>query len=160
MANPRLNPVVVAEQTAFIFEKKRAGYSSRAISKMYEEETGQPLSYKTVQKRLNRGLEKLVQPDGEALRKIESERLDYYLTKLESGVESGDKDAINTAIKVSESRRKLLGIDAPTRVDAVVVAVDPSQTAIGQLLAQRLVQNAQERKELEEAVEVEYDEPV
>lgn len=54
---------------------------------------------------------------------LELARLDAMLVKLQSGIEDGDIQSIDQARKISESRRKLMGLDmksdpdeAPTRV--------------------------------------------
>ncbi len=50
---------------------------------------------------------------------LELVRLDYLLDRLEGAIETGDEKAINTAIRLSESRRKLLGLDKPTKISNV-----------------------------------------
>ncbi len=52
----------------------------------------------------------------EELIALELERLDYYLLKIAGEVRKGNLKAIATAIKINESRRKLLGLDAPVQV--------------------------------------------
>ncbi len=49
-------------------------------------------------------------------RRQEEERLDDYLFRLAEKIKIGDVNAIDKAIKISESRRKLLGLDAPIQV--------------------------------------------
>lgn len=51
------------------------------------------------------------------LRELELERLDNYLAQLAPGIAKGDCAAIKTALSISERRAKLLGIDAPQRVE-------------------------------------------
>lgn len=61
----------------------------------------------------------VVQKNGETadeIRQIEIQRLDRLLTILDKLVIQGDIQAINTAIRLGESRRKLLGLDAPTKI--------------------------------------------
>jgi hypothetical protein len=59
--------------------------------------------------------EKRMREPTEAAVKVEEERLDYYLTKLDPLISSGDAKqiipAVATAVKVSERRAKLLGLD-------------------------------------------------
>jgi hypothetical protein len=50
------------------------------------------------------------------LRSVELQRLDYYLTKLSAGVNGGDPVSINSALKIVETRAKLLGLFAPIAV--------------------------------------------
>lgn len=95
----------------------------------------------------------------EELVALEEERLDYYLLSLASKIKAGDPQAINSAIKISERRAKLRGLDdferrmaelnerkvALQERDAVAVAtmmanvirkleLEPSQTALARTL--------------------------
>ncbi len=47
----------------------------------------------------------------ELFRATEMERLDYLQTKLWTKVEEGDLKAIHAALRISETRRRLLGLD-------------------------------------------------
>lgn len=49
------------------------------------------------------------------LREREARRLDFLDLKLRARVDSGDVKAIEAALKVSEARRKLYGLDEPTK---------------------------------------------
>ncbi len=51
------------------------------------------------------------------VRDLEVERLDEWMTKLASRIDDGDCVAIKTALAISERRSKLLGLDAPQRVE-------------------------------------------
>jgi len=62
-------------------------------------------------------LDKLATEELEQVRKLEVARLDRYLDALEPACEEGDAKAIATAIKVGERRAKLLGLDAPAKVE-------------------------------------------
>lgn len=53
---------------------------------------------------------------------IEYERLEAPVEGLMPRVTEGDPQAIAVWIRLSESRRKLLGLDAPTRADIAVLA--------------------------------------
>jgi hypothetical protein len=55
------------------------------------------------------------------LRTLESERLDHLLLSLETAINDGDVKAITEARKISESRRRLHGLDGPVKV---AVSVD------------------------------------
>jgi hypothetical protein len=63
-------------------------------------------------------LDKLNEEAAEQARKAEIMRLDRYLASLNDAIDAGDPVAISTALKVGESRRKLLGLDAPSKVEA------------------------------------------
>jgi hypothetical protein len=49
---------------------------------------------------------------------MELERLDMAQQALAAHLETGDPQIVNSWVKVSESRRKLLGLDAPTKIAA------------------------------------------
>lgn len=68
---------------------------------------------KIVKRALER-LNRLIDEKAEEVRRLELERLDHYLACLDCGITLGDTKAIMAAVKISESRRKLLGVDAPT----------------------------------------------
>ncbi len=57
-------------------------------------------------------------------REIEVQRLDDYLSKLQTRIEDGDIRAVTAAVKIMERRSKLLGLDAPARVQTTS-NVDP-----------------------------------
>lgn len=63
----------------------------------------------------------------EQVRQIEVARLDALLEKLWPGVEEGDTDSIKTYIAVSARRAKLLGLDAPVKMDH---GIDPNKPII------------------------------
>ena len=47
---------------------------------------------------------------------LELVRLDAYLLNLEEDIADGDPVAISAALRISESRRRLLGLDAPQKI--------------------------------------------
>lgn len=60
----------------------------------------------------------------EAVRDMELKRLDMAIAGLESRLEEGDPQVVAAWIKVSESRRKLLGLDAPQKIEAIALTPD------------------------------------
>jgi hypothetical protein len=58
---------------------------------------------------------------------IECERLDAAVQALAPLLDSGDPQIVNAWIKLSESRRKLLGLDAPTKIAPVNADGTPYQ---------------------------------
>jgi hypothetical protein len=52
------------------------------------------------------------------VRQIELKRLDQYIVALQKRINTGDPKAILVALKVSERRAKLMGLDAPLKVAA------------------------------------------
>lgn len=75
-------------------------------------------AYKYVRGELDKIAAECREQAGE-LQTIELERLDDAITRITSGeaYRSGDPQTINTLIRLSESRRKLLGLDAPAKTD-------------------------------------------
>lgn len=53
----------------------------------------------------------------EQYRALELERLDRAVLALAGKLQKGDPQVINSWVRVSESRRKLLGLDAPAQVE-------------------------------------------
>ncbi|NCC31207.1 MAG: hypothetical protein EOM24_04180 [Chloroflexia bacterium] len=51
--------------------------------------------------------------EAETYREFELARLDKLLLALQDGIERGDPGSINAALKVSERRCKMLGLDSP-----------------------------------------------
>lgn len=69
-----------------------------------------------------RALEFVVQESAEEVRKLEIERYDRWLLALEPKVHDGDPRAIEQAIKVSDRRAALMGLDAPAQTEITVNA--------------------------------------
>lgn len=70
----------------------------------------------TVYKSVKRALGRLIAERdelAEELRKLEDERYDSYLVALQSGIEEGDVKSILAAVRISERRCKLFGLDIP-----------------------------------------------
>ena len=61
------------------------------------------------------------------LRVLEMSRLDEYMLILGPRILAGDMNAIDRAIKINESRRKLLGIDVP--VKSMQISLSPEEVA-------------------------------
>jgi hypothetical protein len=78
------------------------------------------LSHQGVADRITAALAQLVVPAAEEYRAMETVRLDTYLGALSPQIEGGDFRAVGTAVRISERRSKLLGLDAPEAIDAVV----------------------------------------
>ena len=57
-----------------------------------------------------------------ALRALESERLDKLLAAVWPAATAGDLDAVDRALKIAARRARLCGLDAPTKIQADVLA--------------------------------------
>lgn len=80
----------------------------------------------------------------EELRALENARLDHLLEKLAAGIDKGDVASIETARKISESRRKLYSADGP-------IEVNITQTTQQDLAIQDLISTAKARATAEKA---------
>jgi DNA-binding Lrp family transcriptional regulator len=138
--------VVIAEEQLRCWQLSLAGHAYRQIA----EELG--ISLATVSRRINGYLKDRVQPEIDALVATEIDRFDRYLVKLDEQIQAGKAVARNVevAVKVSESRRKLLGIDAPTQIEATVHQVDSTDLAIAELIREAQAAAAAEEAKLRE----------
>lgn len=95
-------------------DKINRAYELRLKGRTYRE-IGEALgvSHVTAQKWIKSHLENVTLPLVDEVRKQEVDRLTRYLDRLDDRVEEGDDKAIGLAIKISESLRKLLGVDVP-----------------------------------------------
>ncbi len=91
-------------------------------------------AFRDVKQELDRAIKENAE-SSEALRLTELMRLDRLLMACERGIASGDAKTINTAIRIGESRRRLLGMDEPERQELevkggmTIVAPDQFETA-------------------------------
>lgn len=93
------------------FNMYREGYTKGAISRALGK------SYTTINNWVNAALSGLPTETIEQMRALEGARLDHYLTKLESRIDRGDEKAINAAVRISERRSAMFGLNKPVRVD-------------------------------------------
>lgn len=73
---------------------------------------------------IRRTMEQTITENVEQTREIELQRLDGYLTRLQPRIQNGDTKAIDTALKIMDRRAKMLGLDAPTKVQAEITNHD------------------------------------
>jgi Homeodomain-like domain len=105
------------ERSLKAVELRRKGLSYPAIAK--ELGCSWSTAYAYVQKHFD-AIDKLGKEQAEQLRALELTRLDKYIEALEPACTEGDPKAILAAIKAGEARRKLLGLDAPAKVDHTI----------------------------------------
>jgi hypothetical protein len=139
-----------------------AGHSFVGISKLTPEHLGYRIAPSTVAKFFYSDLDRFEADGVERMRKVENERLDYYLTKLAGAINAGDEKAIARAVSISERRAKLNGLDAPVVSTMNVTGDVPEELLVMAAEAREARIAAREgRKELEEAVDAEIiEEPV
>jgi DNA-binding CsgD family transcriptional regulator len=115
MANDKGNTEQAAERPIRAFELRKQGYSYREIGVVLG------VSHKTAHEDVQRVLAELAtlrQASAAEYVAMELERLDMAQQALAAHLETGDPQIVNSWVKVSESRRKLLGLDAPTKIAA------------------------------------------
>lgn len=103
----------VEERQRIALNYRRQGASLREIALKLG------VSHTQIAKDINKALAPVreeIQKGGEDLVAIEAERLDGLLTALAPKIAKGDVAAIDTARKISESKRRLLGTDQPVKV--------------------------------------------
>jgi hypothetical protein len=123
----RRDPARIATEQSDCLKLKLDGLSVRAIA----DRTGLPAS--TVQDRLTAAYAELVVPLAEESRQLELARLDRWQVKLEQRLtEEAAERIVPVLVKVSESRRRLLGVDAPERTEVSIpqLPADPAAAAI------------------------------
>jgi oligoendopeptidase F len=62
-------------------------------------------------------LQRTIQAPADSLRELELRRLDVLMLAIWNKARKGDLDAVDRAIRIIDRRAKLLGLDAPQRVD-------------------------------------------
>jgi hypothetical protein len=107
-------------RTIEAYEKDRRALELRKEGLTYEEISEQlgystpSASYKAVMRRLR----DMDRPAVSMLRELEVQRLDAMLYAVWNDVLQGDAGAVSTALKISERRSRLLGLDAPHSIEA------------------------------------------
>lgn len=148
MAFEPRNAAQLVRETEYCYAERLKGHSYREIANSYQELYGERISHQTVKNRIDNHLETVVIPNVEQVRKQSLDRLDLLASKL--NINDGDPATINAAIKIEESRRKLLGVDVPVRQELSVVAVDATDTFVGELLTRQQSRNTEIEQRLRE----------
>lgn len=132
------NDAIVADEQIRCYELRLQGKSIRAIAL----ETG--ISKSNVDRRIKAEIESRVLPLAAEVRQMEIDRLDTYLEKLHEQIEEGRGVArcVEVAVKVAERRAKLLGVDAPEKVEATIHEVTQDDLALAELLREVAAQDA------------------
>jgi len=106
-----------AERRVRSLQLRQRGCSYRAIGRQLGVSEAQ--AHKDVQASLQ-ALAALETGTAEELRALELERLDALLLIVNDEVEQGNLAAVDRALRIGERRAKLLGLDAPQRMDTTV----------------------------------------
>lgn len=103
-----------AEEVQQMLHARRAGASYAAIARQFG------LNVKTVHEKVTAALRDIPKDEATELRALEAQKLDYAETRLQDHIRVGDVQAINALVRISESRRRLLGLDMPEQHEVKV----------------------------------------
>lgn len=106
-----------AERMLRALELRKQGYFYHEIGAQLG--VSETQAHKDVQERLAE-IRAQYPEAAEAVRTIELDRLDKWLTKLQAAVDAGDPRAIEVALKIQARRAAYLGLDEPTKHDVNV----------------------------------------
>lgn len=107
-----------AEVTRQCLDLRLAGGSLESIGRTVG------LHKSNVSRRIKAALADIPAAEADALRTLENERLDAMQVAIWGKVRKGELGAVDRAIKISERRARLNGLDAPQRLDLGTKAVD------------------------------------
>lgn len=120
------------------YELRLQGHTYRSIGKLLG------IGHGTAERWCKEHMESVSLPLIDEVRKTEVDRLLRYLRVLDDRIEEGDDKAVGLAIKVSESLRKLLGVDVPVTQTVEHVEVTALDMDIRRLIDQQNDLNARE----------------
>lgn len=130
-----------AEEVATMLRMRRAGAEYHAIAKHFG------LSRNTVFHKIQDALREMPKEEASELRALEAAKLDYAETRLQQGIQEGNVAAINALVRLSESRRQLLGLNLPEQHEVKVSTTE--QTLLKQAVV--VLREQAERKAREAA---------
>lgn len=117
--------IEAAERQAQALALRRDGYTFAmiALEVGFSHPSG---AYKAVETALDR----TVREPAEALRELELCRLDSYLDALSPKIKQGEPRSMGVALKISERRARLLGLDAPAKYQVTEVTIETEEQAL------------------------------
>lgn len=122
MSRKKTPPPAVLEKEIKIIELRRAGvtWEKIALETGFRNASG---AYKMYQ----RAAERMVRPHLEEYRDMQLDRLERMHQAVWLRAKDGDLRAIDTALRISDREAKLLGLDAPTKIQAEVAVYEGQQ---------------------------------
>jgi hypothetical protein len=148
-SNPslRANPAERAELRVQAYDLKLKGWSLRRIG------VAIGCSHQTVKNYIDEEVESRTIPLLNEVVQMEIDRYDTYLARLEAAMDDEKADVaklVASAVRVSEARRKLLGYDAPQRVEATVHQVSETDVELAEIVREASVRAALEERQVNE----------
>ena len=118
---------------------RRSGASYTAIARHFG------LDRTVVAEKIRAELRNIPKDEATELRTLEALKLDQAEVHLQAGVKAGDPRAITTLVRISESRRRLLGLDMPEQHEVRISREE--ETLIDQLAAALAERDRREDRE-------------
>lgn len=118
---------------------RRSGASYTAIARHFG------LDRTVVTEKIRAELRNIPKDEATELRTLEALKLDQAEVHLQAGVKAGDPRAITTLVRISESRRRLLGLDMPEQHEVRISREE--ETLIDQLAAALAERDRREDRE-------------
>jgi hypothetical protein len=119
MASENNDPEVV-EKERRVLELRRAGYTFDDIAKTVGYASPSGAFYA-----LSRALKRTLQQPANELREMETDRLDRLQAAVWPKALAGDNKAVDTILKIMDRRARLLGLDAPSKMQVETTTYDP-----------------------------------
>jgi DNA mismatch repair ATPase MutS len=135
LVRPQPRDTRIAIRSNRALELRAQGKTYREIQEMIRREFDLPrYSYRLALDDCNRALNQICIENTQsvhALRGLELKRYDDYLDKIYDQIENGDLDAVQTALKISKERSKILGLYAPVEVKIQQIAESRVREELG-----------------------------
>lgn len=122
-------------------ELRVCGLTYRQIAQTMTER-GHKMSHQTARNRVEWAVNRIITPSVEELRRVEGERLDVAQRALLPKLATGDPAAVQAWTRLSESRRRLFGLDMPIKVDATVTERTQADIALEEMINEVKAANA------------------
>lgn len=132
------------EETRQMLLLKQSGASYEAIGRQFG------LSASAVWRKIKGALDKVPLPEATYLRSMEVRKLDDWELRLREQISQGDTKAINTAVRISERRCRMLGLDMPVRSEVMVSAAEQQLAAEFMAVVDQAVELAARQAEEEQ----------
>ena len=130
-----------AERRAFVLQLRKGGATYMTIAQAARELFGEDAlpngwderyAYKDVKRELDH-LRKDIAHSTEEIVELETQRLDAMLMVLWPQVSKGDQGAIDRVLRIMDRRAKLLGLDTPQQLNALIRNINLAQLTDEQL---------------------------
>ena len=108
------------QELVTILRMRRAGADYNAIGKHFG------INPSTAYQKVRKAIQDMPKEEASELRALEAAKLDFAETHLQTGIKAGDTKSITALVRLSESRRKLLGLDMPEQHEVKITREEES----------------------------------